>query len=310
MSTPSPLLQGSRRNRIKSSNWQFWAIIALPLLYVAVFLYAPMGGIAMAFVDYSPRRGIFGSPFVGFKWFNQYLTTPSGLSTIANTLRIGIYSLLAGFPIPILLAIGINEVNSRKFKKTVQMVTYAPYFISVVVMVGMLMQFTDLRLGIINRLIAASGGKPVNFFGSAAIFPHLYVWSGIWQTMGYSSILYLAALSGVSKELQEAAIVDGATRLKRIWHVDLPEIRSTLIIMLIFSIGSIMSVGFEKVYLMQNALNTRSSEIISTFVYKVGLQNGNYSFSTAVGLFNSLVGFVLLVGVNRLSRKLTDTSVW
>lgn len=310
MSTPSPLLQGSRRNRIKSSNWQFWAIIALPLLYVAVFLYAPMGGIAMAFVDYSPRRGIFGSPFVGFKWFNQYLTTPSGLSTIANTLRIGIYSLLAGFPIPILLAIGINEVNSRKFKKTVQMVTYAPYFISVVVMVGMLMQFTDLRLGIINRLIAASGGKPVNFFGSAAIFPHLYVWSGIWQTMGYSSILYLAALSGVSKELQEAAIVDGATRLKRIWHVDLPEISSTLIIMLIFSIGSIMSVGFEKVYLMQNALNTRSSEIISTFVYKVGLQNGNYSFSTAVGLFNSLVGFVLLVGVNRLSRKLTDTSVW
>jgi len=310
MSTPSPLLQGSRRNRIKSSNWQFWAIIALPLLYVAVFLYAPMGGIAMAFVDYSPRRGIFGSPFVGFKWFNQYLTTPSGLSTIANTLRIGIYSLLAGFPIPILLAIGINEVNSRKFKKTVQMVTYAPYFISVVVMVGMLMQFTDLRLGIINRLIAASGGKPVNFFGSAAIFPHLYVWSGIWQTMGYSSILYLAALSGVSKELQEAAIVDGATRLKRIWHVDLPEISSTLIIMLFFSIGSIMSVGFEKVYLMQNALNTRSSEIISTFVYKVGLQNGNYSFSTAVGLFNSLVGFVLLVGVNRLSRKLTDTSVW
>ncbi len=310
MSTPSPLLQGSRRNRIKSSNWQFWAIIALPLLYVAVFLYAPMGGIAMAFVDYSPRRGIFGSPFVGFKWFNQYLTTPSGLSTIANTLRIGIYSLLAGFPIPILLAIGINEVNSRKFKKTVQMVTYAPYFISVVVMVGMLMQFTDLRLGIINRLIAASGGKPINFFGSAAIFPHLYVWSGIWQTMGYSSILYLAALSGVSKELQEAAIVDGATRLKRIWHVDLPEISSTLIIMLIFSIGSIMSVGFEKVYLMQNALNTRSSEIISTFVYKVGLQNGNYSFSTAVGLFNSLVGFVLLVGVNRLSRKLTDTSVW
>ncbi|HPY94184.1 MAG TPA: ABC transporter permease subunit [Clostridia bacterium] len=310
MSTPSPLLQGSRRNRIKSSNWQFWAIIALPLLYVAIFLYAPMGGIAMAFVDYSPRRGIFGSPFVGFKWFNQYLTTPSGLSTIANTLRIGIYSLLAGFPIPILLAIGINEVNSRKFKKTVQMVTYAPYFISVVVMVGMLMQFTDLRLGIINRLIAASGGKPINFFGSAAIFPHLYVWSGIWQTMGYSSILYLAALSGVSKELQEAAIVDGATRLKRIWHVDLPEISSTLIIMLIFSIGSIMSVGFEKVYLMQNALNTRSSEIISTFVYKVGLQNGNYSFSTAVGLFNSLVGFVLLVGVNRLSRKLTDTSVW
>lgn len=297
-------------NRIKNSNWQFWLIIALPLLYVAVFLYAPMGGISMAFIDYSPRKGILGSDWVGFKWFEQYLTTPSGVTSIVNTLRIGIYSLIAGFPIPILLAVGINEVRNQKFKKTVQMVTYAPYFISVVVMVGMLMQFTELRLGILNRIIGAMGGKPVNFFGSASVFPHLYVWSGIWQTMGYNSIIYIAALAGVNKELQEAAIVDGASRVKRIWHVDLPAVRPTIIIMLIFSCGNIVNIGFEKVYLMQNSMNVQTSEIISTFVYKVGLQNGNYSFSTAVGLFNSIISFVLLVIVNQTSKKLTDTSIW
>ena len=297
-------------NRIKNSNWQFWLIIALPLLYVAVFLYAPMGGISMAFIDYSPRKGILGSDWVGFKWFEQYLTTPSGVTSIVNTLRIGIHSLIAGFPIPILLAVGINEVRNQKFKKTVQMVTYAPYFISVVVMVGMLMQFTELRLGILNRIIGAMGGKPVNFFGSASVFPHLYVWSGIWQTMGYNSIIYIAALAGVNKELQEAAIVDGASRVKRIWHVDLPAVRPTIIIMLIFSCGNIVNIGFEKVYLMQNSMNVQTSEIISTFVYKVGLQNGNYSFSTAVGLFNSIISFVLLVIVNQTSKKLTDTSIW
>lgn len=190
------------------------------------------------------------------------------------------------------------------------MVTFAPYFISVVVMVGMLMQLTDLRIGIFNRLITIFGDKPVNFFGSANIFPHLYVWSGIWQNMGYNSIIYIAALAGVNKELQEAAYVDGATRLKRIWHVDLPAITPTIIILLIFNVGNIMSVGFEKVFLMQTAMNLESSEVISTFVYKVGLQNGNYSFSTAVGLFNSAVGFILLVIVNQISKRISGTGVW
>jgi len=300
-------------NKSKSlarGTWQFWLIIALPLAYVFIFCYLPMSGILMAFTDYSPRRGIWKSDWVGLKWFKQFLTTPSGLTVIGNTLRLGIYSLLAGFPVPIILAIALNEIRAEKFKKTVQMMTYAPYFISVVVMVGMLIQFTDLRIGFINRLLTLAGGSPVNFFGDPAIFPHLYVWSGIWQTAGYSSIIYIAALAGVSKELQEAAIVDGASRAQRIWHVDLSAIRPTIVILLIFNCGSIMSIGFEKVYLMQNAINISTSEVISTFVYKVGLQNANYSFSTAVGLFNSIISFVLMMIVNQLSKKLTDTSVW
>ncbi|MDR2759722.1 MAG: ABC transporter permease subunit [Spirochaetaceae bacterium] len=302
----------SIRNSVQSytRGWQFWLIMALPLAYIIIFCYVPMGGILMAFKDYSPRRGIWQSPWVGFKWFKQFLTTPSGLTVVVNTLRLGFYSLIAGFPIPILLAVGLNEIRSLRFKKLVQMITYAPYFISVVVMVGMLMQLTDLRIGIFNRLITILGGRPVNFFGEAQIFPHLYVWSGIWQTMGYSSIIYIAALAGVSKEIQEAAVVDGASRLQRIWHVDLPAIRPTIVILLIFNCGSIMSIGFEKAYLMQNPINMATAEVISTFVYKVGLQNGNYSFSTAVGLFNSIVGFILMVTVNQISKKLTDTSVW
>lgn len=304
-----PLAATKNTNHIKSSNWQFFLIIALPLLYVAVFLYAPMGGILMAFKDYSPRAGIFASPWVGLKWFEQFLTTPSGITTIVNTLRIGVYSLLAGFPIPILLAVGLNEVRSIRFKKTVQMVTYAPYFISMVVMVGILMQFTDLRTGVINRLIELCGGSPINFFGDAKVFPHLYVWSGIWQTMGYSSIIYIASLAGVSRELQEAAIVDGATRLQRIWHVDIPSIAPTIIILLIFNCGNIMSVGFEKAFLMQTPMNISTSDVISTFVYKVGLINANYSFSTAIGLFNSVVGFILMMIVNKISKQLSGTSV-
>jgi multiple sugar transport system permease protein/putative aldouronate transport system permease protein len=291
-------------------TWQFWLILALPLAYIIIFCYVPMSGILMAFKDYSPRRGIWASPWVGFKWFKQFLTTPSGLTVIYNTLRLGIYSLLAGFPIPILLAIGLNEIRSARFKRTVQMMTYAPYFISVVVLVGMLMQLTELRIGVFNRVITMFGGRPINFFGNPKIFSHLYVWSGIWQSAGYSSIIYIAALSGVSRELQEAAIVDGASRIQRVWHVDLSAIRPTIVILLIFNCGSIMSIGFEKVYLMQNSININSAEVISTFVYKVGLQNANYSFSTAVGLFNSIVSFVLMIIVNKLSKKLTGTSVW
>jgi multiple sugar transport system permease protein/putative aldouronate transport system permease protein len=284
--------------------------MALPLAYIIIFSYVPMGGILMAFKDYSPRRGIWQSPWVGLKWFKQFLTTPSGVTVMVNTLRLGFYSLLAGFPIPILLAVGLNEIRALRFKKMVQMITYAPYFISVVVMVGMLMQLTDLRIGIFNRLIIMLSGRPVNFFGEARIFPHLYVWSGIWQTMGYSSIIYIAALAGVSPETQEAAVVDGASRLQRIWHVDLPSIRPTIVILLIFNCGSIMSIGFEKTYLMQNPINMATAEVISTFVYKVGLQNANYSFSTAVGLFNSVISFILMITVNQISKKLTETSVW
>lgn len=295
---------------IKNSNWQFWLIIALPLLYIITFSYIPMGGIIMAFQDFSPRKGFIGSPWVGLKWFQQFLTTPNCLQIIWNTLIIGIYSLIASFPIPILLAIGLNEVTNTKFKKTVQMITYAPYFISTVVMVGLMMQLTDLRIGIFNQVLGLFDVSPINFFGDPKVFRSLYVWSGVWQTTGYSAIIFFAALSGVSKELQEAAIVDGASRVKRIWHVDLPAILPTIIIMFIFNCGSIISIGFEKIFLMQNNINMGVSEVISTYVYKVGLQNGNYSFSTAVGLFNSAISFILLITVNSISKKLTETSLW
>ena len=299
-----------KKSKRKSSNWQFWAIIALPVIYAIVFAYIPMGGIIIAFKDYSIRKGILGSSWVGLKYFKQFLTYHSSVLVIKNTFILGIYTLIANFPIPILLAIAINEIGNRKFKKTMQMVTYAPYFISVVVLVGMMMQMMDLRTGIINVLLQKVGIDAINFFGDAGIFRHLYVWSGVWQTAGYSSIIYVAALAGVSPELQEAAIVDGATRVQRIMHVDIPAIMPTVIIMLIFNCSNIVSIGMDKIYLMQNSLNTSVSEVISTFVYKVGVVNSNFSYSTAAGLFQSIVAFALLVIVNQICKKVTETSLW
>ena len=300
----------SKSNKIKSANWQFWVIIAIPIIYAIIFAYIPMAGIVLAFQDFSIRKGIFGSEWVGLRYFKQFLTSTSSVLVIKNTLILGIYSFLASFPVPILLAIGINEMRAKRYKKAVQMVTYAPYFISIVVLVGMMMQMMDLRSGIINVFIQKLGFSPINFFGDPKIFRHLYVWSGIWQSAGYASIIYLAALSGVSKELQEAAIVDGANRVKRILHVDIPAILPTIIIMLIFNCASIVSIGLDKVFLMQNSLNASVSEVISTFVYKVGVVNSNVGFSTAAGLFQSVVSFVLLVIVNRVCKKITENSLW
>lgn len=300
----------SNSNKIKSANWQFWVIIAVPIIYAIIFAYIPMAGIVLAFQDFSIRKGIFGSEWVGLRYFKQFLTSTSSVLVIKNTLILGIYSFLASFPVPILLAIGINEMRAKRYKKAVQMVTYAPYFISIVVLVGMMMQMMDLRSGIINVFIQKLGFSPINFFGDPKIFRHLYVWSGVWQSAGYASIIYLAALSGVSKELQEAAIVDGANRVKRILHVDIPAILPTIIIMLIFNCASIVSIGLDKVFLMQNSLNASVSEVISTFVYKVGVVNSNIGFSTAAGLFQSVVSFVLLVIVNRVCKKITENSLW
>ena len=293
----------NKKNKIKSSNWQFWAIIAIPMIYAFVFAYIPMGGIVIAFKNYSIRKGILGSDWVGLKYFEQFLTSTSSVTVIKNTIILGCYNFLASFPLPIVLAIGINEVRVKWYKKFVQMVTYIPYFLSIVVMVGM-------RTGIINTLLGLIGIEPINFFGDPKLFRHLYVWSGVWQTMGYSSIIYVAALAGVSPELQEAAIVDGASRIQRIWHVDIPAILPTIIIQLIFSCASVVSIGMDKVFLMQNDLNASVSEVISTYVYKVGVVNANFGYSTAAGLFQSLVAFALLLIVNTVTKKLTETSLW
>lgn len=299
-----------KRRKMKKTTWQFWAIIALPLIYIIVFYYIPMGGIVIAFKDFSLRKGIWGSDWAGLKYLKQFLTSPSSVKVIKNTFILGIYQLLFSFPIPVILAICLNECGSKHIKKSVQMITYAPYFISTVVLVGILMQITDLRIGIVNRVLSLIGIGPVNFFGDADLFRGLFVGSGIWQTAGYSAVVYIAALAGVSPELKEAAICDGANRVQRIFHVDFPAILPTVVTMFIFNCGNIINIGFEKAYLMQNSINISKSELISTFVYKIGLSNGDYSFATAAGLFNSVISFVLLVIVNQISKKLTETSLW
>ena len=255
MKTGAMKVKAKNKNRVKNSNWQFWAIIAVPLIYAIVFAYIPMGGVILAFKDYSIRKGIWGSDWVGLRYFKQFLLSPSSSKVIINTLVLGFYSLLASFPIPILRAVGLNEVKAVKFKKTVQMITYAPYFISTVVMVGMLMQMTDLRIGIINKLLGLFGVGPVNFFGDVDIFRSLYVWSGVWQGMGYSAVIYIAALASVDTSQVEAAIIDGAGRFARVWNVDIPAIMPTIVIQLILAVGSTMSLGFDKVYLMQTPVN-------------------------------------------------------
>jgi multiple sugar transport system permease protein/putative aldouronate transport system permease protein len=269
-----------------------------------------MYGVLLAFKKYQIMDGILGSPWVGLSNFKQFFLSPSCFKVIYNTLIISLYTIIASFPLPIILAIALNEIKARFFKKSVQMITYAPYFISTVVMIGLVMQVLDPRIGIVNKMITSLGGNAIDFFGRPGMFSSIYVWSGVWQTTGFSAIIYLAALSGVSKELEEAAIVDGASRLSRIWNVEIPSIMPTIIILLILNIGSIMGVGFEKIYLMQNSVNTSVSEVISTYVYKVGLINSDYSFSTAIGLFNSVVNALLLVFANTIAKKFTDSSLW
>jgi len=292
------------------AHWQLYLLLLLPVVYVIVFHYVPMYGATLAFKKFQVAEGILGSPWIGLKNFEQFFSSPSSWRIISNTLLISLYSLAAGFSLPIILAIGLNEVSHRFFKKTVQMVTYAPYFISTVVLVGILMQIMDPRIGIFNQIITAFGGDAVNIMGKSEWFKSVYVWPGIWQGTGYAAIIYLAALTGVSKDLQEASVIDGASKFRRIWHVDLPSIRSTIIILLILNCGNVMNVGFEMVFLMQNNLNLSTSEIISTYVYKVGLINADFSFSTAIGLFNSVINLILLVSANYIARRWTDSSLW
>ncbi|MCJ8014738.1 ABC transporter permease subunit [Paenibacillus sp. KQZ6P-2] len=291
-------------------HWPLYVLLLPPIIYVAIFSYVPMYGVLLAFKQYQPLKGIIGSPWVGFSHFEQFFSSPSSWRIIKNTVLISLYSLVAGFPLPILLAVALNEVRKHWFKKTVQMVTYAPYFISSVVLVGIVMQVLDPRIGLVNQFIQFFGGEPINFMGETQFFRSIYVWMGIWQGTGYGAIIYLAALAGVSKDLQEASIIDGASKVRRIWHVDLPSIRPTIVILLVLSIGGIMGVGFETIYLMQNNLNLSVSEIIATYVYKVGLINSNYGFSTAIGLFNSMINLILLIIANFTARKLTDSGLW
>ncbi|KRM26935.1 ABC transporter permease subunit [Schleiferilactobacillus harbinensis] len=314
--SPAPLPITNRRLQKKHSfktlkeKWQLYALILPAFLFLAIFAYGPMYGVLIAFKNYIPSLGIWGSPWVGFKYFQQFFSSYYFWDLLRNTLGIQVYELAIGFPLPIILALAINELKTGWWKKFTQTVTYAPNFISVVVMGGMLIAFLDPSTGIINHLLGVIGIKPVSFMSDPRWFKTVYVLSDVWQQTGWGSIIYLAALAGVDPALHEAAIVDGASRLQRIWHIDLPAIVPTMVILLILNVGNLFSMGYEKILLLQNPLNLSSSNVIATFVYNQGLINGEYSYAAAVGLFNSAINAILLIVVNHIARKVSDTSLW
>ncbi|MCR5005470.1 MAG: ABC transporter permease subunit [Clostridiales bacterium] len=296
--------------RFSRNRWQLYLLALIPVSVILIFAYIPMGGIVIAFKDFSVRRGIWGSKWVGTKYFDQLFNMPIFPIILKNTIILSLYSLAIGFPFPILLALAFNELRNARIKKVLQTITFAPYFISTVVVISILIQIFSYRYGVVNAIIQQFGGKSKDFMGSASFFRPAYVWSGVWQSAGYNAVLYIAALSGVDPTLYEAASIDGASRFQRMWHIDLPGIRPTIIITLILNAGNILSVGFEKVFLMQNAINYNISEIISTYVYKVGIEQAQYSFSTAVGLFNAVVNCTILILVNWISTKISDTGLF
>ena len=288
-------------------HWQLYLVMAPALLYFFVFKYIPMANAVIAFKEYNVVLGIWGSPWAGFKYFDLFFGNPVFWTLIKNTLGISLYSLVVGFPIPIILAICLNEIRDGFFRRFTQLVTYAPYFISTVIIVSMLMLLLSPRLGAINLGLEALGLQQINFLGVPALFAGIFAWSGVWQFSGYAAVIYLAALSGIDPQLHDAAKVDGASRLQKIRHVDLPGIMPVILVILILNVGSLLSVSFEKVFLLQNPLNLATSEVISTYVYKIGLLNANYSFATAVGLFNSVIGMILLLVVNTLVKRFSDS---
>ena len=294
--------------------WQLYVFLLLPVIYILIFAYWPMFGLQIAFKKFSIVKGIWDSPWVGFKNFIKFFNAYQFTDVMRNTITLSLYAILAAFPFPIIFALVLNTVEHPRLKKTVQTITYMPHFISVVVIVGMMMQIFHPMAGLYGRFMKMLTGEiPADLFANPKAFPHLYVWSGVWQGFGYNSIIYIAALTNVSAEIHEAAEVDGASRFQRVIHVDFPALLPTITIMLILRMGSIMSIGFEKTYLMQNSLNLSRSEIISTFVYKKGLGAGasnDYSYSTAIGMFNSVVNLILISSVNWFSRRVGETSLW
>ena len=283
-------------------NWQLYVVFLLPgLLLTIIFKYLPMGGVLIAFEDYNVIKGVLGSPWVGPEYFRRFLSSPDFMSYLLNTLKLSVYGLLWGFPVPILLALLLNQIRRTGIRKKIQLLIYAPNFISVIVLCGMVRMFLS-PVGPLNSLLGIS----TNWMTMPEAFRTIYIASGIWQTAGWSSIMYTAALANASKDLEEAAIVDGANILQQIWYVQLPAIKNIIVIQFILQAGNIMSIGFEKAYALQTDMNLPASEILSTYVYKIGLLNGDYGYSTAVGLFNSVINVVLLILVNWVVKKLND----
>ena len=309
----APAIRRSRWSQAKRSwrmHWQLYLLASVPMAYFVIFKYIPMSFLVIAFKQYNVVLGPWGSPWVGLQNFDQLFSNPVFGTLLKNTFILAFYLVLASFPVPIILALGLNEIRDSWFKRTVQMATYAPYFISTVVVVSMTILVLSPRVGVVNQGLGALGVAPINFLADPDFFRHIYVWTDVWQTAGYSAVIYLAALSGIDPALHESAKIDGASRLQRIRYVDLPGIMPTAVVMLVLGVGNMMAIGFEKAYLLQNDLNLAQSEIIPTYVYKTGLINADFSMATAVGLFNSVVNLCLLLAVNFVAKRVTGNGLW
>ena len=304
----------SLRKRV-ADNWQMYVFLLIPIIWLLIFKYQPMYGAQIAFRKYSVRMGITGSPWVGMANFTKFFKSVYFTRTVGNTLFLSLYSMVTGFPLPIFFALLLNSVRNARWKSAIENVAYMPHFISTVVMVGILKRVFDLNSGLFSNLMQVLTGSKMdnNLFLGDANFQHLYVWSGVWQGTGWGSVIYMAALSGVDPEQHEAATIDGASRWQRLFHIDLPAIIPTITITLILRCGQIMNIGFDKAFLMQNDTNLGASEVISTYVYKVGLTasgGSNLSYSTAIGLFNSVVNLVMISLVNFVSNKVNGSGLW
>ncbi|MDR3341261.1 MAG: ABC transporter permease subunit [Treponema sp.] len=293
-----------------TKNYELYIFLLPAVILTLCFAYIPIYGVQIAFKNYTPAKGIWASPWVGLEQFYRFFRSYQFKIVITNTLYLSVYGILVGFPLPIILALMMNSMtNTPRFKQVLQTITYMPYFISTVVLVSMVTLFLSPN-GLFGQLSQFFGGTAKNFLADPPVFAHAYIWSGVWQGMGWGSIIYMAALSSIDPSLYEAATVDGASKFQKIVHIDLPCIAPTCIILLILSAGGILNVGFEKAFLMQNNLNLSRSEVINTYIYKVGIQSTQYSFSAAVGLFNNIINFVILTAVNWISRKFSETSLW
>ena len=304
-----------RRSLLRSytNNWDLYLLLVPVLAYFIIFRYLPMAGVQIAFKDYYANKGIWGSPWVGMKHFARFFDGYYFSRLLGNTVILSFLYLVFSFPAPIMLALALNECRSTRFKRLVQTVTYAPHFLSTVVVVGLLMTMTSTRNGIVNELLKwahGGGGHAIAFMYEEAWFRPLYIITGLWQETGWNTVIYMAALTAIDPQLYEAAVVDGASRLRRIWHVTIPGIMPTMIVLLILNSGKLMNVGHEKVLLMQNNLNIAASDIISTYVYRMGMQQGQYSFSSAVGLFNSVINTLLIVAVNMIAKRTGEVGLW
>lgn len=308
--TADPIFRPGWRRRAIKRHWPLYLMMLPPVAFLLIFHYWPILGVQIAFRDFSPVGGIWRSPWIGITQFRLWISNPMFVGIMRNTLILSFYHLAVATPVTILFALCLNEVRIRWFKKFIQTITYFPHFISIIVLIGMMQLLLSPTSGPIATLLGSAGLQMPDLFGSSAAFRHLYVWSGIWQTTGYGAIIYLGVLTSVNPALYEAAKIDGASLLQKIRHIDFPAIKSTIVILVILDMGNLLQIGFEKVFLLQNQLNLSTSQVISTYVYQTGLVQGDFSFGTAVGLFNSVISLILVLVANFLARKISDTSLF